>query len=159
MDKLLKLLSENARFTDKQLAAMLALSEGEVKEKIEECERLGIINGYHALINWQSVDPQYVSAIIEVKVSPKRDYGFDEIARKIMDFPEVESLYLMSGGYDLAITVSGRSFIDVAMFVSKHLSPLDSVISTATHFVLKRYKDMGVKMHYESRDERGNFSL
>ena len=81
MDKLLKLLSENARFTDKQLAAMLALSEGEVKEKIEECERLGIINGYHALINWQSVDPQYVSAIIEVKVSPKRDYGFDEIAR------------------------------------------------------------------------------
>jgi DNA-binding Lrp family transcriptional regulator len=159
MDKLLKLLSENARFTDKQLAAMLALSEGEVKEKIEECERLGIINGYHALINWQSVDPQYVSAIIEVKVSPKRDYGFDEIARKIMDFPEVESLYLMSGGYDLAITVSGRSFIDVAMFVSKRLSPLDSVISTATHFVLRRYKELDVELCSANVDDRGKVSL
>ncbi len=159
MDKLLGLLSENARFTDKQLATMLAMSEEEIKEKIAEYEKKGVINGYHALVNWQSVDPQYVSAIIEVKVSPKRDHGFDEIARKIMDFPEVESLYLMSGGYDLAITVSGRSFIDVAMFVSKRLSPLDSVLSTATHFVLKRYKDMGVKMHYEADDERGNISL
>ncbi len=159
MDKLLGLLSENARFTDKQLSTMLAMSEDEIKAKIAEYEKKGVINGYHALVNWQSVDPQYVSAIIEVKVSPKRDHGFDEIARKIMDFPEVESLYLMSGGYDLAITVSGRSFIDVAMFVSKRLSPLDSVLSTATHFVLKRYKDMGVKMHYEADDERGNISL
>ncbi len=159
MDKLLGLLSENARFTDKQLATMLAMSEDEIKAKIVEYEKKGVINGYHALVNWQSIDPQYVSAIIEVKVSPKRDHGFDEIARKIMDFPEVESLYLMSGGYDLAITVSGRSFIDVAMFVSKRLSPLDSVLSTATHFVLKRYKDMGVKMHYEADDERGNISL
>lgn len=159
MDKLLGLLSENARFTDKQLATMLAMSEDEIKAKIIEYEKKGVINGYHALVNWQSIDPQYVSAIIEVKVSPKRDHGFDEIARKIMDFPEVESLYLMSGGYDLAITVSGRSFIDVAMFVSKRLSPLDSVLSTATHFVLKRYKDMGVKMHYEADDERGNISL
>ena len=159
MDKLLNLLNENARFTDKQLATMLEMSEGEVKAEIADYEKKGIINGYHALINWQNVDPQYVSAIIEVKVSPKRDHGFDEIARKIMEFPEVESVYLMSGGYDLAITVSGRSFIEVAMFVSKRLSPLDSVLSTATHFVLKRYKDMGVKMHYEADDERGNISL
>lgn len=155
MDQLLLLLSENARLTTSQLAAMLNLPEAEVGEKISKYEKDGVIRGYKALINWEKVDKNKASALIELRVSPKRDSGFDEIAERIMQFDEVESVYLMSGGFDLAVTVHGKSMQDIAMFVMRRLSTLDSVLSTATHFILTRYKDGGVILNAgDERDER-----
>lgn len=155
MDQLLSLLSENARLTTAQLAVMLNLSESEVTEKIAQYEKDGIIRGYKALVNWEKVDKNKASALIELRVSPKRDRGFDEIAGRIMQFEEVESVYLMSGGYDLAVKVHGKSMQDIAMFVMRRLSTLDSVLSTATHFILTRYKDGGVILNSEDeQDER-----
>lgn len=155
MDQLLSLLSENARLTVKQLSVMLNLPENEVEEKIGQYEKDGIIRGYKALINWEKVDKNKASALIELKVSPKRDRGFDEIANRIMQFEEVEGVYLMSGGYDLAVKVHGTSMQDIAMFVMRRLSTLDSVLSTSTHFILTRYKDDGVILNCEDeKDER-----
>lgn len=114
-----------------------------------------MIRGYHALINWEKADANRASALIELRVTPKPDKGFDEIADKIMQFEEVESVYLMSGGFDLAVRVNARSMQDIALFVAKRLAPLDSVLSTATHFILTRYKDGGVVLDPEDeRDER-----
>lgn len=153
--KLLRLLEENSRLSMEQLASLTGMSAQEVAEKIDRYEREGVIRSYGAIIDWEKTDRSYVSALIELKVSPKRDYGFEEIARTLMDFPEVETVYLMSGGYDLALTVSGESFRDIAMFVAHRLSPLDSVLSTATHFVLRRYKERGVIIcSEEDNDER-----
>ena len=155
MDRLLELLNENARLTPKQLAAMLDKTESEVEEEIADYEKDGIIRGYKALINWEKIDKNKASALIELRVSPKRERGFDEIAGKIMQFEEVESVYLMSGGYDLAVKVHGRSMQDIAVFVMRRLSTLDSVLSTATHFILTRYKDGGVILNTEDeKDER-----
>ncbi|MDD3693187.1 MAG: Lrp/AsnC family transcriptional regulator [Oscillospiraceae bacterium] len=155
MEKLLKLLDSNARLTDAQLGVMLGCSEKEISEKIAEFERCGTIRGYKAVIDWDKTDRAYVTALIELRVSPKRDLGFEGIADTIMRFDEVESVYLVSGGYDLAVIVSGRTFKDIAMFVAKRLSTLDSVLSTSTHFVLRRYKDSGVIFLGEEKDERG----
>ena len=155
MDKLLKLLDTNARLTDAQLAVMLDRPEAEVTAQIAQLERSGVIRAYKALIDWDRTEREYVTAIIELRVTPKRDLGFEGIAETIMRFDEVESVYLMSGGYDLSVVVSGRTFKEVAMFVAKRLSTLDSVISTATHFVLRRYKDKGVMFLSEEKDERG----
>ena len=155
MDKLLELLSENARLTSEQLAVMLNLTAKQVSDKIEEYEKAGIIRGYKALVNWEKVDKNKASARIELRVTPKRERGFDEIANRIMQFDEVESVYLMSGGYDLAVKVHGKSMQDIAMFVMRRLSTLDSVLSTATHFILTRYKDGGVILNAdEEKDER-----
>lgn len=155
MDQLLSLLSENARLSTKQLAVMLNLTEAEVAEKISAYEKQGIIRGYKALVNWEKVDKNKASALIELRVSPKRDRGFDEIASRIMQFDEVESVYLMSGGFDLAVKVHGKSMQDIAMFVMRRLSTLDSVLSTSTHFILTRYKDDGIVMNSEDeQDER-----
>ena len=140
MDNLLNLLNENARLTNAQLAVMLNKTEKEIADAIADYERRGVIKGYRTLINWQKVDENKATALIELRVTPKRDRGFDEIANRVMQFKEVESVYLMSGGYDLAVTVTGKSMQEIAMFVARRLSPLDSVISTATHFVLTRYK-------------------
>jgi DNA-binding Lrp family transcriptional regulator len=155
MDKLLKLLDSDARLTNEQLAVMLGRTEQEVADQISEWERDGTIRGYKAIIDWERTDRAYVTALIELRVTPKRDLGFDGIAETIMRFKEVESVYLMSGGYDLAVIVSGRTFKDIAMFVAKRLSTLDSVISTATHFMLRRYKESGVILLGEEKDERG----
>lgn len=155
MDKLLKLLDTNARLTDTQLAVMLDSTEEQVRKQIAELERSGVIRAYKALIDWDRTEREYVTAIIELRVTPKRDLGFEGIAETVMRFDEVESVYLMSGGYDLSVVVSGRTFKEVAMFVAKRLSTLDSVISTATHFVLRRYKDKGVMFLSEAKDERG----
>jgi len=155
VDKLLKLLDENARLTNAQLAVMLGITEQEVKSQISQLERNGVIRGYKSVIDWDRTDRDYVTALIELKVSPKRDLGFEEIAETIMRFDEVESVYLMSGGFDLAVIVNGQTFKDIAMFVAKRLSTLDSVLSTATHFVLRRYKDSGVIFLGEEKDERG----
>ncbi len=155
MDHLLNLLDENARLSTAQLAAMLNKTENEIAEEIAAYEKAGIIRGYKALINWEKVDENKASALIELRVSPVRDRGFDEIAGRIMQFEEVESVYLMSGGYDLAVKVHGRSMQEIAMFVMRRLSTLDSVLSTATHFILTRYKDGGVILNQEEeRDER-----
>ena len=138
---LLSLLNENARLTNAQLAVMLGKTEEEVEKEIADYQQKGIIKGYKALINWEKVDHHKTTALIELKVQPKKESGFDEIAKKIMQFSKVESVYLMSGGFDLAVMVHGDSIQDIAMFVAKRLSPLDSVLSTATHFILTRYKD------------------
>ena len=154
MDKLLNLLDSNARLSTAQLATMLGRTEKEVADQIADMEQKGVIRGYKALIDWERTDREYVTAIIELRVSPKRDSGFESIAQSIMRLEEVESVYLMSGGYDLSVVVSGRTFQEVAMFVAKRLSPMDAVLSTATHFVLRRYKDRGVMFLDEVRDER-----
>lgn len=158
MEQLLELLQDDAKLTPKQLAVMLGGDEENVKKAIAQYERDGVIKGYHALVNWERTDTQKATALIELRVSPKKDTGFDEIAGRIMNFPEVESVYLMSGGYDLAVTVCGRTMQDVAMFVQKRLAPIDGVLSTATHFMLTKYKDGGVIMgsDYEETDERGS---
>ena len=154
MDKLLNLLDSNARLSTAQLATILGRTEKEVADQIADMEQKGVIRGYKALIDWERTDREYVTAIIELRVSPKRDSGFESIAQSIMRLEEVESVYLMSGGYDLSVVVSGRTFQEVAMFVAKRLSPMDAVLSTATHFVLRRYKDRGVMFLDEVRDER-----
>ncbi|MCY1714593.1 Lrp/AsnC family transcriptional regulator [Caproiciproducens galactitolivorans] len=155
MDRLLNLLDENARLSTEQLAVMLGKTPDEVENAIAEYEKQGVIRGYKALINWEKVDQNKASALIELRVSPKRDRGFDEIAGRIMQFEEVESVYLMSGGYDLAVKVHGKSMQEIAMFVMRRLSTLDSVLSTATHFILTRYKDGGIILSSEDeKDER-----
>lgn len=144
MEQILELLQDDAQLTPSQLAVMLGESEEAVAKAIAQYEREGVIRGYHALVNWERTETQKASALIELRITPKKDTGFDEIAGRIMNFPEVESVYLMSGGYDLAVTVTGRTMQDVAMFVQKRLATLDGVLSTATHFVLTKYKDGGV---------------
>ena len=158
MEQILELLQDDAKLTPQQLAVMLGGDEEDVAKAIAQYEREGVIKGYHALVNWERAETQKAMALIELRVSPKKDTGFDEIAGRIMNFPEVESVYLMSGGYDLAVTVGGRTMQDVAMFVQKRLAPIDGVLSTATHFVLTKYKDGGVIFNndYEETDERGS---
>lgn len=155
MYDLLKLLEENARFSEAELAAMLNMSEEEVHAQIEKYSREGVIRGYKAIVDWDKTDNDVVSARIEIKVTPKRDTGFDELAEFISSFEEVQSLYLMSGGYDLAVTIVGKSFKDIANFVAYTLAPIDSVQSTATHFVLRKYKDRGALVCDPGKDERG----
>ena len=158
MEQILELLQDDAQLTPSQLAVMLGESEEAVAKAIAQYEREGVIRGYHALVNWERTETQKASALIELRITPKKDTGFDEIAGRIMNFPEVESVYLMSGGYDLAVTVTGRTMQDVAMFVQKRLATIDGILSTATHFMLTKYKDGGVifQTDYEEIDERGS---
>ena len=153
---LLSLLNENARLTNAQLAVMLGKTEEEVEKEIADYQQKGIIKGYKALINWEKVDHHKTTALIELKVQPKKESGFDEIAKKIMQFSKVESVYLMSGGFDLAVMVHGDSIQDIAMFVAKRLSPLDSVLSTANHFILTRYKEGDVILTSPKEEDRRN---
>ena len=157
--KLLKLLNKNARTAPANLATMLGISEEEVLTQIAEMEREGLIRGYKAVIDWDQLDNTYVSAIIELKVTPKAGFGFEDVAAKVMKYPEVESVYLMSGVYDLNVVVKGKSLQDVANFVAKELSAMESVTSTATHFVLRRYKELDVELLGSGKDERGSYSL
>lgn len=158
-EKLLRLLADNAKLTSDQLAVMLDSSEETVSQTIERLEKNGILKGYKALIDWDKTQRNLVSARIELKVLPKSSMGFEEIAYTISQFPEVETCYLMSGGYDLALTISGKTFQDIAMFVAHRLAPLEPVQSTATHFVLKKYKERGVLFAEAAQDERGVTSL
>ncbi len=153
---LLKLLARNARYSLEDLAAMLGTDEKTVETKIKALEKEGLICGYKAVVDWEKLDDAFVSAIIEIKVVPKAGLGFEEVAEKIMSYREVESVYLMSGGYDLNVVVKGRTLQDVARFVSKELALIDSVTSTATHFVLRRYKEMDVKLYNGNDDDRGH---
>lgn len=154
MDTLIRLLKQNARLSCKELAAMIGSTEADVEAKIKEYEHNGIIKGYSAIINDDAVDKDNVTAFIEVKVTPKADCGFDDIAKTIMMYDEVESLTLMSGAFDLAVTISGTNYKEIALFVAQRLSTIDGVISTATHFFLKRYKEKGIFIEDEATDER-----
>lgn len=157
--KLLSLLAKNARYSEKDLAVMTGLSEDLVKQEITNMENAGLICGYKTVVDWEKLDGAYVSALIELKVSPETDTGFEETAKKIMRYDEVESVYLMSGGYDLCVIVKGKTFQEVAMFVGKVLAPMHSVLSTATHFVLRRYKELDVMLCEKDKDDRGSISL
>lgn len=154
MYELLKLIEENARYSYDELAAMTNQTPQEVKKEIEKYEKDGIIQGYKAIIDWEKTDRDYVAAHIELKVIPKKDRGFEELADLISKYDEVESLYLMSGGHDLSLTVIGKTFKDIASFVAYKLAPLDSVQSTATHFILRHYKEKGVVLINPKKDER-----
>jgi DNA-binding Lrp family transcriptional regulator len=154
MDMLLKLLKQNALESPRNLSRMLNLSEEAVKTKIAEYEKAGVIRGYQAILNEDSLNLRRVEAVIEVKVTPEREGGFDRVAGRISKFPEVEALYLMSGGYDLLVFVSGPDLKEVASFVSARLATMEGVVSTATHFMLKTYKERGVLMEVKDEHER-----
>ena len=154
MSDLLNLLKENARLSNAQLADMLGKTEAEVAAEIADLEKKGVIRGYTTIINDELAGDDEVEALIELRVTPKHDTGFDDVAKTIMLYDEVESVSLMSGKYDLALTVKGRTLKEVAMFVSQRLSAMDGVLATATSFVLKRYKDKNILIEGEERDER-----
>lgn len=143
-EKVLKLLETNDRYTAKEIAAMLGTNESIVASIIETSEKDGTILGYKAMVNWDKTDREYVTAYIHVNVVPQKGEGFDTVAERICSFPEVESLYLMSGGYDLGVTVEGRTMKEVARFVFDKLAAVDGVTATSTHFVLNKYKDKDV---------------
>jgi len=155
MNGLLQLLKQNARLSNAELAAMLGTDEQSVKQQIAELEQKGVIRGYSVIVDEELADRNSVSAYIELKVTPQPDCGFDELARIISGFEEVEGVTLMSGGYDLGITITGSGLRDIALFVAQRLATLDGVLSTRTHFVLKRYKDKGILIQEEPGDERG----
>lgn len=144
MDKLLKLLSENSNLSSKELALMLNEPEEYITKQIQEYEESGIITGYRAVVDWSKVEDSGTKAVIELKVTPKRDTGFDEIADKLCSFEEVDSVSLMAGAFDFLVTVRAQNINDVAMFIANKLATLDTVVSTGTYFMLKTYKDSGV---------------
>ncbi len=154
MDKLLTLLKANALETPLTLARMLDTTEDDIKARIAGYEQSDVIRGYQAIVNEDKLDLDRVRAVIEVRITPERGGGYDRIANSIAKFPEVESLYLMSGGYDLLVFVTGRNLREVAGFVNERLATIDGVLSTATHFALKTYKDQNVLMHTEKEHER-----
>ncbi|MBN1557269.1 MAG: Lrp/AsnC family transcriptional regulator [Lentisphaerae bacterium] len=154
MDELLKLLRRNALETPSNLAKMLNTSEDEIKTRIAAYERSGVIRAYQAIVNEDQLDLDRVRAVIEVRITPEREGGFDQVAGRISRFAEVESMFLVSGAYDLLLFVAGRTLRDVASFVSEKLASMEGVISTATHFMLKTYKDQGVLMETEKAPER-----
>jgi len=157
MDTLLKILEDDATLTPAQLAVMLGKEESDVKDTIRDHEKNGVILGYKTMVDWDKTDREYVTAMIEVKITPQRDRGFDRIAEKIYNYPEVQSVYLMSGGFDLCVLIEGRTMKEVAYFVAQKLAPIEYVVSTATHFVLRKYKDKGVIYGAPEIDERGNY--
>ncbi len=153
-EEILNILEKNSRIDIKELAIMLGIDEAIVANEIKQMEASGIICGYNTLINWDNTKDEKVTALIEVKVTPQRGMGFDKIADRIMQYDEVNALYLMSGSFDFTLLIEGKSMKEVSMFVSQKLAPLESILSTATHFVLKKYKDHGTIMFKEKQDER-----
>ena len=150
--KILDAISKNSRFSTEDLAAMLATDVGTITKEIREMEEASVICGYPTLINWDQTDCERVTALIEVKVTPQRDMGFNKVAERIYRFEEVESVYLMSGGFDLTVIIEGKSMKEVSRFVSEKLSTLEYVNSTATYFVLKKYKEHGLIMSKEKHE-------
>lgn len=153
-EKILAVIEKNSRIDLKDLAALLGEDEAAVTKEIEEMEKENIICGYHTMINWDNTDEEKVVALIEVKVTPQRGMGFDTIAERIYQYSEVTSVYLMSGAYDFMVIVEGKTMQEVARFVSEKLGPMNSVLSTATHFVMKKYKEHGTVMCEKPEDER-----
>ena len=158
-NEILKLLEKDARTTPEQLAVMLNRDVKDIEKAIEELEANGTILGYKTIVDWEKTDYEAVTAMIEVKLTPQRESGFDRVAEKIYNYPEVKSVYLMSGAYDLSVLIEGKTLKEVALFVSQKLATIDSVMSTATHFVLRRYKEMDVELLGDGSDERGSYSF
>jgi DNA-binding Lrp family transcriptional regulator len=154
MDEILEILEKNCRYSEEQIAVMTGKSVQEVHETIAKYEKDNVIAGYKALINWSKVGDENITALIEVKVTPQRGEGFDKVAERIYRFPEVNACYLMSGSFDLCVIIEGSSMKEVAYFVAEKLAPLESVQSTATHFVLKKYKDKGTVFDDKPKDDR-----
>ena len=157
--KILELLEKNAKLSTKEIAKELDLKEKEVIQLVGELEADKVICGYNAIINWDKITDQKCNALIEVKVTPQRGTGFDRIADRIARFDEVDAVYLMSGGYDFMVIVNGKSMKEVSSFVFNKLATIDYIQSTATHFVLKKYKDHGVKLLDKPSDRRTNVVL
>ena len=153
-NKLLQLIENDASLTADQLAVMLDKEVGDIKTLIKNYENEGVILGRKALIDWDKTDREYVTAFIEVKIQPQRDLGFDKVAERIYNYPEVKSLYLMSGGFDFVVMLEGKTMKEIAYFVAQKLATIEFVTSTATHFVLKKYKDKGVVYKAPEVDER-----
>ena len=160
-------MEENLNILDKEkgnvsrakIAQMLGMEEKEVADKIEKMEKENVIVGYKTIVNWDKTDKDVVVALIELRITPQRGEGFDKVAERIYKYPQVKSLYLMSGAYDLAVTIEGKSMKEVALFVAQKLAPMDSIISTATHFVLKKYKEEGIVFEDDEKDTRQVITL
>jgi len=153
-EKILRIIETNSRVGVSELAVRLGADEIDVANELKALEDEGIICGYHTLIDWEKTTLENVSALIEVKVTPQRGQGFDHMAERIYQYPEVNDVYLISGGYDLLVNLEGKSIKEIAGFVSDKLSTLDNVLSTSTHFILKKYKDHGVILGAKHKDER-----
>lgn len=153
-EKILNIIEKNSKIDRKDLAILLGADEETVAHEIDEMEKEKIICGYHTMIAWDKTDTEKVTAMIEVRVAPQRGQGFDKIAERIYNYPEVESVYLISGAFDLMVTIEGKTLREVSSFVTNKLSTLEGVLSTETNFILKKYKDHGTLMETESRDER-----
>ncbi|MBQ8203227.1 MAG: Lrp/AsnC family transcriptional regulator [Clostridia bacterium] len=152
--EIVKLLTENARYTFDQMAKMLGCDAKTVEAEVKALEKEGIIKGYKTIVDIEKCEDAPVSAMVELNVIPKADLGFEEVAQRVAEYPQVESVYLMSGGYDLNVVVKGKSLHDIARFVAKELATIDSVTSTATHFVMRRYKEMDVILCENEGDDR-----
>lgn len=153
-EELLAIVEKNSRIDLGELAVLLGVEEAEAANELAAMEKEGIICGYHTLIDWEKTSNEKVTALIEVRVTPQRGQGFDNIAERIYQYPEVQSVYLISGGYDLMVILEGKSLREISTFVSDKLSTLDTVLSTATHFILKKYKDHGTVLSRKKEDER-----
>lgn len=158
-EKILSYIETNSRIDMHDLAIMMGTDEATILNELEEMEQAHIICGYHTLINWEKAGIEKVTAMIEVRVTPQRGMGFDKVAERIYNYPEVNSVYLISGGFDFMVTLEGKTLREVSEFVSDKLSPLDSVLSTKTNFILKKYKDHGTIMAEQRKDERELVSL
>lgn len=153
-NEILRCLETNSRINLAELSILAGVDEVTVANEIAGMEKEKIICGYHTLIDWDKAGLEKVTALIEVRITPQRNQGFDRIAERIYNYPEVNATYLISGGYDLLVTLEGKTLKEVASFVSERLSPIDSVISTATHFILKKYKDHGTILIPKKESER-----
>jgi len=160
MEEVLNILDkEKGNVSRAKIAQMLGMEEKEVADKIEKMEKENVIVGYKTIVNWDKTDKDVVVALIELRITPQRGEGFDKVAERIYKYPQVKSLYLMSGAYDLAVTIEGKSMKEVALFVAQKLAPMDSIISTATHFVLKKYKEEGIVFEDDEKDTRQVITL
>lgn len=160
MEEILNILDkEKGNVSRAKIAQMLGMEEKEVADKIKKMEKENVIVGYKTIVNWDKTDKDVVVALIELRITPQRGEGFDKVAERIYKYPQVKSLYLMSGAYDLAVTIEGKSMKEVALFVAQKLAPMDSIISTATHFVLKKYKEEGIVFEDDEKDTRQVITL
>lgn len=160
MEEILNILDkEKGNVSRAKIAQMLGMEEKEVADKIEKMEKENVIVGYKTIVNWDKTDKDVVVALIELRITPQRGEGFDKVAERIYKYPQVKSLYLMSRAYDLAVTIEGKSMKEVALFVAQKLAPMDSIISTATHFVLKKYKEEGIVFEDDEKDTRQVITL
>ncbi len=153
-EKILTFIEKNSRVDLKELAIMLGVSESSVMQELEQMEAEHVICGYHTIIDWDKVGIEKVTALIEVRVTPQRGMGFDKVAERVYNYPEVTSVYLISGGFDFMVILEGKTLREVSQFVSEKLSTLDSVLSTKTNFILKKYKDHGTVIAEKKKDER-----